>query len=797
MQTETPVGRPKQQERIRLLSFLKPHRIVIRVAMISSTLIIISLGLFVLATIPFQRTAILDAMESEAKSTVTSIDQVTASAIITEDFGSVVEHCLRVVQESPSIVYVVVTRNDGFSLIITKHGWKQQTLKGVWAPPGERVASSRFLNTDVSQEEVYHYSHPFQYSGIDWGWIHIGLSLKKFNTDIENMYLRTSLMAFLSLTVGILVAFPFARKLTRPISSLALTTEQVARGDLTARADIRTGDELEHLGHSFNAMTEAMQSSQRDIISSREYTENIITSMNDTLIVISPEGIIEQVNRATLVLLGYGEKELIGAPIYQILQYNDPLKESEENLGNLAKIISKGYVSNVETTYRAKNGDLIPVIFSASVMHGSRSTVQGIVCVALDITERKHAEEALHLAKDAAETANLAKSQFLANMSHEIRTPMNGVLGMLDLMIDSKMEDSQLRLARMAHSSAEKLLEIINDILDFSKIEAGRLELLPADFSLRELVHDVRDLFLVKAQKKGLLLSTAIDGDVPDTLHGDTLRLRQVLINLLGNALKFTDAGEVFLHVNLEEDSGKDLTLRFTVRDTGQGIDTTTLPHIFEAFSQADASMARRHEGTGLGLAISKQLVEMLGGSIGVETSSGKGSLFWFTIRMPRSISPLKQNDAVEARKTVPENVPNSRKLRVLLAEDNLVNQEVGKLILESLNCLVDVVDDGALAVESVFSNGYDLVFMDCQMPEVDGYEAAIMIRQRESLAGKNGHRIPIVALTAHALEGDRELCLAAGMDDYLSKPFNAAQIATILHRWTHDLTQPLADEQE
>jgi len=792
-----PEKNPGQPPLKRLLRLLTPQRIVIRVALISSALIIISLGLFVLATIPFQRTAILDAMESEAKSTVTSIDQVTASAIITEDFGTVVEHCLRVVQESPSIVYVVVTRNDGFSLIITKQGWKQQTLKGVWAPAGERVASSRFLNTEVSQEEVYHYSHPFQYSGIDWGWIHIGLSLKKFNADIGNMYLRTSLMAFLSLTVGILVAFPFARRLTRPISSLALTTEQVARGDLTARADIRTGDELEHLGHSFNAMTEALQKSQRDIISSREYTENIITSMNDTLIVISPEGIIEQVNRATLVLLGYGEKELIGAPIYQILQYNDPLKNSEENLGNLARIISQGYVSNVETTYRAKNGDLIPVIFSASVMHGSRSTVQGIVCVALDITERKHAEEALHLAKDAAETANLAKSQFLANMSHEIRTPMNGVLGMLDLMIDSKMEDSQLRLARMAHSSAEKLLEIINDILDFSKIEAGRLELLPADFSLRELVHDVRDLFLVKAQKKGLVLSTAIDGDVPDTLHGDTLRLRQVLINLLGNALKFTDAGEVFLHVNLQEDSGKDLTLRFTVRDTGQGIDTTTLPHIFDAFSQADASMARRHEGTGLGLAISKQLVEMLGGSIGVETSNGKGSLFWFTVRLPRSISPLKQNDAVEARITVPEKVPNSRKIRVLLAEDNLVNQEVGKLILESLHCLVDVVDDGAQAVESVFRNCYDLVFMDCQMPEVDGYEAANMIRQREALAGKNGHRIPIVALTAHALEGDRELCLAAGMDDYLSKPFNAAQIATILHRWTHDRPHPLADEQE
>jgi PAS domain S-box-containing protein len=795
MPLENPALHPGHPLRNRLLNLLRPQRIVIRVALISSALIIISLGLFVLATIPYQRTAILDAMKSEARSTVTSIDQVTASAIITEDFGTVVEHCLRVVQESPSIVYVVVTRNDGFSLSMTKNGWEQKTLQGIWAPPGERVASSRFLDTDISKEEVFHYSHPFQYSGIDWGWIHIGLSLKKFNSDIGNMYRRTSLLALLCLTVGVLVAFLFARRLTKPISALALTTEKVARGDLTARAEIRTGDELEHLGHSFNSMTEALQKSQRDIVASREYTENIIGSMNDTLIVMTPEGIIEQVNRATLTLLGYEEKELIGTSICQIIACGTEPDAEQERSYNLAGIVSKGYVSNIETTYRAKNGDLIPVIFSASVMHGSRSSIQGIVCVALDIAERKRAEEALHLAKDAAETANRAKSQFLANMSHEIRTPMNGVLGMLDLLLDSKMDESQLRLAHMAHSSAEKLLEVINDILDFSKIEAGRLELLPSDFKLRKLVDDVTESFLVKAQKKGIRLSSTIDGDVPDRLQGDTLRLRQILINLLGNAFKFTDAGEVFLHVSLEEDSMKSMTIRFSVRDTGQGIDATTLPHIFEAFSQADASMARRHEGTGLGLAISKQLVEMLGGSIGVETTLGIGSLFWFTAQLPRSISPLQQDDTFETENILTEIVLPPRKLRVLLAEDNLVNQEVGKLILESLNCQVDVVGDGAIAFEAVFTNSYDLLFMDCQMPKVDGYEAARMIREREALSGEKVRRIPIVALTAHALEGDRELCLAAGMDDYLSKPFNSDQIAAILRRWTHKQPYPSDDQ--
>jgi len=785
MSPDIRADKPGQPLRNSLLNRLRPQRIVIRVALISSALVMISLGLFIVATIPYQRTAILDAMNSEAKSTVTSIDQVTASAIITEDFGTVVEHCLRVVTDSPSIVYVVVTRNDGFSLIITKNGWRQETLGKVWTPAGERIATSRFLTTEISPEEVYHYTHPFQYSGIDWGWIHIGLSLKKFNTDIGNMYRRTSLLALLCLTVGILVAFFFARKLTKPISSLALTTELVAGGDLTARADIHTGDELEHLGDSFNAMTEALQKSQREIVSAREYTENIIKSMNDTLIVMTPDGIIEQVNRATLTLLGYEEQELIGAPICQVLACSDCSAEGAEDLSSLARIISQGYVSNLETTYRAKNGTEIPVIFSASVMHGSRSTVQGIVCVALDITERKQAEEALRQAKDAAEAANLAKSQFLANMSHEIRTPMNGVLGMLDLLLDSKMDESQLRLGRMAHSSAEKLLEVINDILDFSKIEAGKLELQLSDFNLHEMVNDVRELFLVKARRKGIDVFTSIEENVPDTLHGDMLRLRQVLINLLGNALKFTDKGEVSLHVSLAKQAGTKLAVRFEVRDTGQGMEKSTLPRIFEAFSQADSSMARRHEGTGLGLAISKQLIEMMAGTIGVESSLGEGSLFWFTIQLPRGTMAYEHEGINEPRECPEEIQPDTRQLRVLLAEDNLVNQEVGKLILENLNCIVDVVDDGAIAVETAFETDYDLIFMDCQMPEVDGYEATKMIRQRETLAGGRDH-IPIVALTAHALEGDREICLKAGMDDYLSKPFNSAQIATILYKWAY-----------
>jgi len=768
--------------------FSRPKSIVLKLTIMSSALIVITLGLFVFITLPYQRKAILSAMASEARSTVTSIAQVTASAIVTEDFGTVVEHCLRVVKESPSISYVVVTRNDGFSVIMTKTGWTQKNLRGpVWLPSGVRIASSRFLKNSIAPDEVYHYSHPFQYSGIDWGWIHIGLSLKRFNDDIGALYLRTAILALLCFSVGIGAALFLARKLTKPISRLAEITNLVATGDLSIRAQIETGDELEHLGESFNAMTERLRETPGEIIAAREYTDNIIKSMNDTMIVTSPGGIIGRVNPAAVRLLGFEEGDLVGKHINAILVPSEVNSNGCTDATDVPGINPLEYVSNVETFYLDKSGRRIPVIFSSSPVRGIGSAVDTIVCVAVDITQRKETEKALKIEMEKAEAASKAKSQFLANMSHEIRTPMNGLLGMLSLLMDTPLNEKQHKMTSMAHSSADILLSIINNILDFSKIEAGKLHLHRTDFTLSDTVREIINLFALRAQEKSIDLMFEIEHCVPAALNGDSVRLRQILINLIGNAVKFTGSGAVSLRVTLKNEAPENLVLRFEVSDTGCGISYDKQKMIFEVFSQADNSMARRHEGSGLGLAICKDLVEAMGGEIGVQSHPGQGSLFWFTVCMkpaPSAYRPVPFQAPSEANYEWQE---REHKLTVLLAEDNIVNQEYCKMVLESLNFMVDVAESGYKAVDAVFNKDYDIVLMDCQMPEMDGFEATKIIRQRESEGPPGKRPVTIIALTANALNGDREFCLASGMDDYLSKPFTLTQMRFMLNGWLQE----------
>ena len=381
---------------------------------------------------------------------------------------------------------------------------------------------------------------------------------------------------------------------------------------------------------------------------------------------------------------------------------------------------------------------------------------------------------------EKAELANRAKSEFLANMSHEIRTPMNGVIGMTSLLLAGTLSEKQREYAKMVHTSGEILLKLINDILDFSKIEAGKLDLEDLDFDLPALLQELGELLTIRAHSKGLQFSCCIAPGTPSQLRGDPNRLRQVLLNLAGNAIKFTPDGEVTVRASLTASTADSRIVRFAVEDTGIGIPADKQALLFSKFSQVDASTSRHYGGTGLGLAISKQLVQLMGGEIGVSSSVGCGSEFWFT-------ACFASPSAKAAGMAPPAHHPTAMRshwpsLRVLLAEDNLINQKVASGYLHNMGLPVDVVANGEEAVEAIAQLAYDLVLMDMQMPGMDGLEATRLIRAADGAALNPG--LPIIAMTANAMQGDRELCLEAGMNDYVSKPITPASLALVLERW-------------
>jgi PAS domain S-box-containing protein len=531
-------------------------------------------------------------------------------------------------------------------------------------------------------------------------------------------------------------------------------------------------------------------------------TSSILDTAAEGIVTFDQQGRIESFNKAAERLFGQDPGEAIGRDIRSMIpalaQYLDP-NWADDKRGSPAV---GPRVPGGESVGQRRDGTDFPLELSVSKINLGRVPLfTGIV---RDISDRRKAAEALGVAA-AAQAANRAKSQFLANMSHEIRTPMNGVLGMAEMLLDTELTSTQRRFAESVHRSGELLLEIIDDILDFSKIEVGKLEMERVDFKPRELIDEVTQLLREGAEKKGLEFVSSVAEDVPDTLRGVPSRLRQVLINLVGNAIKFTAIGGIAIRVSrLDVDGGNRAAaiacpvaspaaatvLHFAVTDSGIGIAQSVQERVFRAFEQADSSTTRRYGGTGLGLAISKELVEKMGGRIGVHSTLGQGAEFWFTVRLD---PPLLPSPAPVPGANAANQASDLNGVRVLLAEDNPINQDVARTMLNSLGCQVHVVDSGAKALAALENSSFDIVFMDRQMPEMDGFDTTAEIRARRLLRPRQASgtaepvRLPIIGLTASALKGDRETCIAAGMDDYLAKPFRRDALRLVLERWVLD----------
>jgi len=489
------------------------------------------------------------------------------------------------------------------------------------------------------------------------------------------------------------------------------------------------------------------------------YTRSLIESNIDALMTTDPSGIITDVNKQMEALTGCTRDELIGAPFKGC--FTDPDRAE----AGIKRVLNEKSVTDYELTARARDGRQTVVSYNATTFYDRNRTLQGVFAAARDVTERKRVEAELQQAKASAESASRTKSDFLASMSHEIRTPMNAIMGIADLLAKTPLTSEQDKYVQIFRRAGDNLLNLINDILDLSKVEASQLELERTGFSLNDLLEKVTEMVAPRAHEKGLAMVHQIAPSVPNDLVGDPTRLRQVLLNLLGNAIKFTQSGEVSLGVASDENPSVPTALRFTVTDTGIGIPRAKLDQVFERFTQADSSTTRRFGGSGLGLTISKRLVELMGGRIWVESEVGKGSVFAFAV-------PFEISTAVNRPLTAPiDSDPELPlpALRILLAEDSPDNCIITMAYLEDTPYRVEIAETGAVACKMFEAGRYDLVLMDRQMPVMDGLTATRTMRAWE--LANDRPPTPIIALTASALKGDREMCLAAGCTGFLTKP--------------------------
>lgn len=485
-------------------------------------------------------------------------------------------------------------------------------------------------------------------------------------------------------------------------------------------------------------------------------------------------GMIIDANPAAINLLKLKKDQLVGIHQSKIHSIENNKFSGLTFTELVNKLKKKADPIKIETILVNAKGENVPTEMTSSLIQiDNRLVIQGII---RDVTERKKFEKEIIKAKDLAESATKSKSRFLANMSHEIRTPMNGIIGMANILKTTKLNEEQQEHLNLISISANNLLAIINDILDLSKIESDQLSMENIDFDLIENINDIIKILQIKTNEKDIELKIHYDPNTPKFVKGDPIRLNQILLNLVNNAIKFTEKGSVEVFASKIDENQNNIKLKFKIVDTGIGISKEGQKRLFKEFSQVYSYTTRKHGGTGLGLAISKKLSEKMNGEIGVESELGKGSIFWFTVEIGKGKSP----DKIENEVNDIQFCEAEKSLKILLAEDNYINQKVAKMTLEKMGHILDIADNGEIAVEKFLANEYDLILMDIQMPIMNGIDATRQIRKIEEAINKS-KGIKIVAMTANIMKQDKEEYLASGMDDFVSKPFKINELVNIL----------------
>ncbi|BBO76851.1 hypothetical protein DSCW_42680 [Desulfosarcina widdelii] len=836
-----------------------------------------------------------------------------------------------------------------------------KTDRRVLAEAGKPALLSRPFHADTHLREiddgVFDGFSPIEEAGVDYGRVEVGLSTQTILSSLKHSQTRFAIIAAIELFLSILLSALLGSKLVRRLNHFKEASKRISIGEVGYQIESVADDEIGITAKMFNRMSLRLRDSLEEIKNKNKYLKKEITkrreaetqlvqhrdnleglirqktlqvrrseamlkmildSMPYAVVIVGTEKRIRYANEVALAMMGYETRECVtGRVCYETFC---PTEANRCPILDLGRELDRS-----ERTISTREGKKIPILKSATRLILEDEAV--VLETFVDITESKQAERDLRKAKIRAEEANVAKSQFLANMSHEIRTPLNGIIGMAELALDTNLSPDQRKIAETIEKESNTLLELINSILDYSKIEAGKFQLESIPFDLRVLIEDVASSIAIRAKNYGLEFISFVSRGIPGKLLGDPGRLRQVLNNLAGNALKFTEKGEIAIRAHTVEEGPDHASIRFEVTDTGIGIPEEQQSSIFDGFAQANGSTTRQYGGTGLGTTIAKQLVEMMGGEIGLISTQGEGSTFWFTVEFekapqrpaktadnvslsglkvmvvddmdaPREImmeyltyhgieafesaSPIEALERIEAASVSPQpfnlllsdirmpemdgfelasrikgndalknmaivlisgineigdgekcrsigvdgylNKPvkladltqtikmvcgvdvtadsNSRTLvtrdtidemkseqiRVLLVEDYPTNQQVALNHLHKAGYLADLAENGQEAVVAYGRNPYDIILMDMNMPVMDGYKAIDTIRKMENASEKDGaapRRIPIIAITANALSGDREKCLVAGADDYLSKPLKKERLLAMIGKWT------------